>query len=280
MPRLDLVCVGEPNVDTVMSARGESLHQGGPETNTASAFVKLGGVAGLVGRVGVDRYGKFAKSNLKKARIDFSHVREDSNPTCRVIVETSPEERHITMVKPFCLSERLNPDDLKYIKRGKGLFVRVRHPLFKKCLDGVKGTHLQVYASTHYYRGPPGGQPAYDLRKYKLRAIIGSEDEMMVLKKYCQLPKHVILVVTRGAKGSLAILNGKKITAPLPVKAVDPTGAGDAFAGGFVFADLQSLPLKTCLLYGNACGAITVQKIGAQQDISRKKVEKLILKQS
>ena len=264
-------------MDTVISKGRKSLRQGGPETNTVTAFVKLGGTGGLVGRVGNDRYGEFVKANLRRQHIDFSRLRSDSKPTCRVEIRTSAEERHITTLQPFCLNEALDAQDLAYIKKAKGLFVRARHPLFKKCLAGVKGSPLQVYASTHYYRGPPGGQPAYDLRKYKLRAIIGSEDEMRVLKKYCQLPKKVVLVVTRGAKGSLALMNGKKTSVPpFKVKAVDPTGAGDAFAGGFIFADLQKLPLKTCLLYGNACGAITVQKVGAQQNITLNRVKKLL----
>ena len=37
----------------------------------------------------------------------------------------------------------------------------------------------------------------------------------------------------------------------------DPTGAGDAFNAGFVFGRLSGWPIGECLMWGNACGALT-----------------------
>ncbi len=46
------------------------------------------------------------------------------------------------------------------------------------------------------------------------------------------------------------------------VEAVDTTGAGDAFNGGFLSQWLMQAPLSQCLSAANACGAATVQYVG------------------
>ena len=46
------------------------------------------------------------------------------------------------------------------------------------------------------------------------------------------------------------------------VAVVDATGAGDAFAAGFLAATLRDLPLQMCLKMGNATGARCVQAVG------------------
>ena len=51
------------------------------------------------------------------------------------------------------------------------------------------------------------------------------------------------------------------------VKAVDSTAAGDAFTGGFIFGLVESLSLRKCLEIGNAAGALTVTKMGAQPSL-------------
>ena len=48
----------------------------------------------------------------------------------------------------------------------------------------------------------------------------------------------------------------------LIVEAVDTTGAGDAFNGGFVMALAEGKDLFTALRYGNVTGALSVTKPG------------------
>jgi len=72
------------------------------------------------------------------------------------------------------------------------------------------------------------------------------------------------LIVKRGAKGSSVFLkNGEVIDVPgFPVEVVNVLGAGDAFAGGFIFGYLNGWDwYKSCRM-GNACGAILVTKHG------------------
>jgi len=64
------------------------------------------------------------------------------------------------------------------------------------------------------------------------------------------------VIVTLGAAGALAVGPDGRTHAPAPrVTAVDTTGAGDAFNGGFLYALLRGRPARECLRIGNFVGA-------------------------
>lgn len=48
-------------------------------------------------------------------------------------------------------------------------------------------------------------------------------------------------------------------------EARDTTGAGDSFASGFITGLLEGMDLAECLVRGNACAALAIQKIGARE---------------
>lgn len=72
-----------------------------------------------------------------------------------------------------------------------------------------------------------------------------------------------VMVVKLGADGAMAWSpDGAAKAAPLPVTAVDTTGAGDAFNGGFLHKWLGGATLEDCLRAGNVCGALSTTKPG------------------
>ncbi|WP_254715293.1 carbohydrate kinase family protein [Actinomadura sp. NAK00032] len=71
-----------------------------------------------------------------------------------------------------------------------------------------------------------------------------------------------VVVVKRGGDGAIAIdsASGERAeVGALPVEALDPTGAGDVFAAGFVFATLAGLPLAERLRFANLCAGLSVR---------------------
>lgn len=64
------------------------------------------------------------------------------------------------------------------------------------------------------------------------------------------------IALKRGEEGCTVITRGASIDVPgYPVKAVDPTGAGDCFDAGFVVGLTEDLTLEQCARLANACGA-------------------------
>jgi len=70
-------------------------------------------------------------------------------------------------------------------------------------------------------------------------------------------PRQAIL--TLGAKGALAVVDGALHRQPaVPVRAIDPVGAGDAFVAGYLAGVLDGCAGADCVRTGAACGAFAV----------------------
>jgi sulfofructose kinase len=89
------------------------------------------------------------------------------------------------------------------------------------------------------------------------------------LAAYCH--RAALIVVTRGAEGSVAFCRGEWVESPgIPVDVVDTTGAGDAFRAGFVSALVRLGPdasLAEVLAFANATGALNCRAVGAQRGL-------------
>lgn len=76
-----------------------------------------------------------------------------------------------------------------------------------------------------------------------------------------------LLVVTLGEKGSrITTRQGEVVEVPAAKisEVVDPTGAGDAFRGGFVSGLVRDLPLAVCGRLGSVSSAYVVERYGTQ----------------
>ena len=75
-----------------------------------------------------------------------------------------------------------------------------------------------------------------------------------------------LCVITRGAQGSVAAANGECFSCDaIEVNAVvDTTGAGDAYAGGFLYAMTRGEPVPDCMHVGSQAAARTVTVVGAR----------------
>jgi adenosine kinase len=101
--------------------------------------------------------------------------------------------------------------------------------------------------------------------------IVNAYEAEVLCKKTNQqigdlLRQFEILVITHGPRGALIYNNGLVIEVPVfPVdKVLDPTGAGDAFRGGFLRGYAANLPLKLCGMMGSLCAAYVLEQTGTQ----------------
>lgn len=87
------------------------------------------------------------------------------------------------------------------------------------------------------------------------------------------------VVITMGALGAFATDGIKSELLPrINVDAVDTTGAGDAFNGGFVTALSEGKDLFEALRFGNATGALSVTRLGTAPSMPhRNEIDKVIM---
>jgi ribokinase len=79
-----------------------------------------------------------------------------------------------------------------------------------------------------------------------------------------------IVVVTLGGDGCYIRTSDAEVSSPgLAARAVDTTGAGDAFCAGFLYGLLMDEPLSVCGRFGNFVAAKCIGAVGAREGLPR-----------
>lgn len=108
----------------------------------------------------------------------------------------------------------------------------------------------------------------------------GENKNMKSLLESLQKLGPKIVVITDGENGSFAVNEKREFfTQPaIPTRIVEKTGAGDAYASGFLAAVLYNLPMQTAMKWGALNASGTMSAIGAQNGLlSRKEMEQKFL---
>ena len=109
-----------------------------------------------------------------------------------------------------------------------------------------------------------------------INAVILSYDEFKLLNVDARTLSSMVdyLVITKGERGSICYYKNKIFKSPgLKAEPTDTTGAGDAFAAGFIYGLISELPIEFCLAIGNFCGAYNVERVGARNFPSKDLIE-------
>ncbi|MBI3990998.1 MAG: hypothetical protein HY350_02500, partial [Candidatus Omnitrophica bacterium] len=87
-----------------------------------------------------------------------------------------------------------------------------------------------------------------------------------------------VVVITRGKEGALCVTADDEFFTPaFSVRAVDTTGAGDVFHGGFIYGLLQEWGLKKVMEFASAVAALKCLKLGGRAGIpTRQEVEEFL----
>lgn len=102
--------------------------------------------------------------------------------------------------------------------------------------------------------------------------VIGNDDELGVLAKNYDdglaaaralAAEGKTVIYKMGHRGVIALTKDAEFqTGVYKVDALKPTGAGDAFMGGFLMALAAGKPLRDCVLCGSTTVAIVVTRVG------------------
>jgi ribokinase len=284
---------GDINVDLLarlpapLVARGDNLFPafelalGGVGANAAVSLARLGGTARLAGCVGRDWLGDFALEALTRCGVNASAVRRADGVTGLVVIP-------------------VDPGGQRTILGGRGVNTQPPAVGVAECLRDVRAVLVFGYAllaeATRAYAFDliararraglvvaldAGPGPSRDARREilelapQLDALFVSLDEAEALtdRRGADALEAIAncgareILLKRGAAGCqfLSAGTGSRwwMVAPLPVDAVDTTGAGDAFAAGFLHAKLRGWTTADAALLANAMGAAATTRLGA-----------------
>lgn len=267
--------------------RFESL--GGCAVNQACGLSRLGVSVSCYTVLGNDMTGEWIKKELKKEKINDRLFIEENCPSglSAIVVDRNSGERIIFSNQEANERMKIIPEKLEGAQ-----WISVSDPNgdWKKILDDVfeaakkagakiafnpRGTNIQEDAAKVFEMA--GSAEVFFVNKDEAIEILAAqnlEPETLNEEKYLleKLKKSgaKIVVVTDGIRGAWATDGGKIIFVQAQArKAVDTTGAGDAFSSGFLAAYIKGKNLEECLKWGTANGGNSVNFYGGVEGLLR-----------
>lgn len=248
---------------------------GGPVATALVTLARLGEAAKFWGVVGDDDIGRMIITSLSGEGIDVAglQVRPNANSQRAFIsIEQHTGLRTIFWQRPS--GRPLSPDELPVDFLDKSRFLLLDGLMFD--VSRLAATHArkrQIPVMLDAGRMRPGMMELAALSDYLVAGEQffldlgwdGSKTHFMAL---AAATGAAVVTVTLGRRGSFTWLdNGVLSQEALTVDAVDTTGAGDVFHGGYVFGVLQGWPLEKVLLFASAISALKCLHIGGRSGI-------------
>ncbi len=246
---------------------------GGAGCNVAHNIAKLNVKSTIFTTLGRDSDAEFfVKNTAAKVVAEYTH-----ELTGRVDIYVDSSGERTFFVHPNAAGKpyvKVKPDEYLYLDPFPS------DKSFEVQLNAAKNSESFVILNPGFPYVSLGFKKLSELLKY-VDMLILSEFEFKYLgasvKDILKLVDY--LIITQGDKGSRCYTKTKSYKAEaFKVKPVDTTGAGDAFAAGFIYCFMNEMPLDICLRIGNFCGAYNVKRVGARNFPSLDEIESILSK--
>jgi 2-dehydro-3-deoxygluconokinase len=285
----DVVTLGESMVLLVAEQAGPlreatsfRRHIAGAESNVAIGLCRLGHSAGWVGRVGDDEFGHAILFRLRGEGVDVSRAIVDADAPTGLVFRERREMGPLQVLyyRRGSAASRLSPADLDpaFLQGARYLHLTGITPaLSASCREAVfaaakmaRTAGVMVVLDPNVRLKLWGREEARavlrDLAAYCDIVLPGTEEaELLTGEPDPEAAARALLalgpslvVVKLGAQGALAVEHESVTHAAaesLP-RVVDPVGAGDAFAAGFLAARLRGHTLGESVTLANRCGGL------------------------
>ncbi len=263
-----------------------SLHTGGCAVNTAIGLAKLGIPVEVIGKVGNDAFGDFLLVELKKYLVGTKGVRRDQTTgTSATMVMVRPDGER-SFIHYLGANARLRPKDIDFGLVQKSSILHFAGTFVLPGIDGepsvallrkARAAGVMIFLDTVWDASNRWMEllaPYLPLIDYFVPSL-GEAQQLTGLEQPQDVARALldggagVVALKMGADGCLVMTQeGEKFLVPaFKVQVVDATGAGDAFAAGFIAGVRQAWPLEQTARFANAVGALCVTKIGASGGI-------------
>ncbi|MGG6178709.1 ribokinase [Pantoea allii] len=290
---MDIAVIGSNMVDLITYTNsfpkpGETLEApdfamgcGGKGANQAVAAAKLGGKVMMVSKVGDDLFAPTTLANLQQQGVDTRFVTTEagvSSGVAPIFVDDQSQNR-ILIIKGA--NQHLKPADIdaaaEALKGCRLIILQLEIPLetVYYAIDFARQNAIRVILN------PAPALAELDIayacqcdffmpNETELEILtgmpVGTEDE--VRRAGASLLKRGLknLIVTLGSRGSLWMTgdNCHQVD-PVPVKALDTSGAGDAFIGCFAYELVKTGDIPAAMAKASAYAACSVTARGTQR---------------
>ncbi|GHJ15927.1 MULTISPECIES: sugar kinase [unclassified Micromonospora] len=272
--------LAEPQVPLADAVRFHR-HVAGSEGNVAVGLARLGHPVTLFGRVGADAPGRWVTTTLRGEGVDVSALRTDHDRPTGLLVRDAPTGRPVTVSyhRAGSAGAALRPADVD------AALVRAAGMLFVTALTAALSPDARAAVEkavdiAHAHGVPVVLDPNVRLRLApapvwrdlvtqlvpRADTVLAGEEELHDIgldADWLRAAAPRLVVIKEGVRGARVTDGARWRHAPArAVAAVDPVGAGDAFAAGWISATLRGRSPEQSLTYANTVASCVVAAHG------------------
>ena len=260
---------------------------GGSAANTIAGFAHLGGRSAYVGKVKDDQLGAIFAHDLRAQGADYNTdfaPKSEAAETGRSIILVTPDGER-SMNTYLGVTEFLQPSDIIEAEMAEAEWIYLEgyrfdgpasHEAFAKAIRATKAAGGRVSLTL---------SDPFCVARHRdaFRTIVRDHVDLLfanraeILSMYqtddfdaalaCAAAEVDILACTDSENGAHILSRGGRWHAPaMPVRIVDATGAGDLFAGAFLWGLTEGRDLETCGRMGCIAAGEVIGHVGARAE--------------
>ncbi|GAB3473842.1 sugar kinase [Nocardiopsis coralliicola] len=284
----EATCVGETMLlltppDATPLDHADALGTGiaGAESNVACGLAALGHRAAWVSRVGDDPFGRMVTRTLHERGVDVSGVHADAHrPTGLMAKDPAPAGSGVHYYRTGSAASSMGPELAGHplVRSARTVHLSGITPALSPGADALTErllTDPELSVSFDVNHRPRLWAPG--AAAPRLLTLAGLADIVLVGRDEAQalwgtstaqdvralLPDVGRLVVKDAEHGATEFHGGAAVHVPAPaVEVVEPVGAGDAFAAGYLSAVFRGLPAPARLRLGHLCAGSALRVTG------------------
>ncbi len=285
-----------PSIGETVLGKDFKIYPGGKGANQCLGAARLGAKAYMVSRVGEDFLADIALKNLRlEPNIVLDYVkstRKTHTGIAFILVDQRGE--NIIAVAPGADIHVSTSDVEEFLDRVrdfKVLLTQLEIPLRTVVHALKKASNANIITMLNPAPAIKLPEKVYsyidvltpnrvELEALSATTISSIDDIVRASRKLLAKGVRKAVITTLGAHGAIIVTEDRAIHVPaLKVKAVDTTGAGDAFNAGLAVALAEGKDIIEAVKWANTVAALKVAKMGAQEGLpSRSEVEELLAK--
>ena len=251
-------------------AKGAEFSCGGSAANTLKAYAHCGGEAAFVGKIGADEQGEAFKKSLQDKGVCPCLSVSDSLPSGRTIVWVD-ENGEKTIAAKRLATARLQNEDIDWNKIiyadmlfAEAYWLDGNTPMLRKILRLAYADGIKIALSLADKNIVAERQRGLAMILPCVSILFGNKSEFEAMGGFLK-NKKMLQVMTKGADGVDVAYQEKVVHYPaLKVeKIVSTTGAGDAFAGGFLFGYMKTFNIAKAVDIGQKCATQVLTSVSS-----------------